>query len=171
MTAQSINTSADSRRRMVAAHRPSVRLVAVAAPCALDFALRGLRFGLLRVGLHLGRLPRRCAGRFRLRLDPDIDVSGLALRLQRLQVIDRARGRLVCGHTGVGQAGRLHEVVQRQGKTPRHRAIEANVDGERRRHAIGVSFQRSTHARPPALPRVRSEASEQFSNRARSFAS
>src|ERR1700756_128103 len=41
--------------------------------------VRALGFGFLRFRLHVGRLSRRGAGRFRLRLEPDLTLRGFAL--------------------------------------------------------------------------------------------
>lgn len=115
-----------------------------------------LGLGVLRVRLDVGRRRRGCAGGFRLRFDFDIALGGFALRPQQRRVACRAWRGLVCGHARIGQPGRLHQVIQRQRKACRYGAIDTEVDGERHRHAIRVSLQRSRHGRPTALSRVRS---------------
>jgi hypothetical protein len=68
----------------------------------------------------------------------------------------------MCGHPRVWQPLWLHQIIQREREARCHHAVDAQVHGERTRHTMGISLQRSGHAGPTASPRVRSAPRKQF---------
>ena len=89
IVSHTIPSSATSIHRPIAAEERLLRvmrrvglllLLLLLSACRAGTTLaRGLGFRFLRFRLHVGRLSRRGAGRFRLRLEPDLTLRGFAL--------------------------------------------------------------------------------------------
>ncbi len=129
---------AEGRLKRIVHHR-------VAPPFHMRRALplRTFRFSVCPLWLDLRlqhRDLKRLCGRIYGRLDRCGYDLGPGRRWRQTDKIDYCAGRrLVGGQTGIGDASRLHQLVQAEREAHGHRATDDGIDGERHSRAVDVS--------------------------------